>query len=73
MRDGHERGKQTDGEASGSPGLLSRVRARTESELGQATSAGGAAYSAAALGQAPYVAMGNGVIVVQRKCAPWNC
>jgi hypothetical protein len=59
--------------SSGRSGLLARVRARTESELDPSASVGSSAYSTAALGQAPYVAMGNGVIIVQRRCSPWNC
>jgi hypothetical protein len=30
-------------------------------------------YAAAALEQSPYIAVGNGVIVVQRKCDTWSC
>jgi hypothetical protein len=29
--------------------------------------------TAAALWQSPYIAVGNGVIVVQRKCDTWSC
>lgn len=57
----------------GSAGLLARVRSRTERELGSSPYVGGSPYSAAALGQAPYVAVGNGVIIVQRRCQPWSC
>jgi len=61
----------------GSPvrsGLLARIRNRTEKEQEFRSSAGGSPHSAAALGQAPYVSMGNGVIVVQRRCSnDWNC
>lgn len=60
-------------ESSDRSGLLARVRARTERELDPSASVGSSAYSAAALGQAPYVALGNGVIIVQRRCSPWNC
>ena len=62
-----------EGGTSGRSGLLAEIRNRTERELGPSASVSGPAYSAAALGQAPYVAMGNGVIIVQRKCHPWNC
>ena len=63
--------RRTERVSSGRPGLLARVRNRTEREQGVPS---GSSYSAAALGQAPYVAMGNGVIVVQRKCSnDWNC
>ena len=55
-----------------SDGLLARVRNRTESELASSPRASGSPYSAAALGQAPYVAVGNGVVIVQRRC-PWSC
>jgi len=66
--------RRTERVSSGRPGLLARVRNRTEREQGGPSSGGGSSYSAAALGQAPYVAMGNGVIVVQRKCSnDWNC
>jgi hypothetical protein len=62
------------GASSGhSAGLLAKVRNRTERELGSSPCVGGSPYSAAALGQAPYVAMGNGVIIVQRRCNPWSC
>jgi hypothetical protein len=54
-------------------GLLAKIRNRTERELGSSPCVSGSPYSAAALGQAPYVAVGNGVIVVQRKCTPWSC
>lgn len=56
-----------------SSGLLAKVRNRTERELGSSPYVSGSPYSAAALGQAPYVAVGNGVIIVQRKCSPWSC
>ncbi len=54
----------------GKDGLLARARNRTEQEHSSSLSA--PPYAAAALGHAPYVAMGNGVIVVQSKCN-WNC
>ncbi len=63
-----------DGASPGrSAGLLARVRNRTERELGSSPYTSGSPYSAAALGQAPYVAVGNGVIIVQRRCQPWSC
>jgi hypothetical protein len=53
---------------------LAKIRNRTESEQSASSSANDLTRSAAALGQAPYVAMGSGVIVVQRKCHNnWNC
>ena len=58
--------------SSGRSGLLARIRNRTESEQRASSSAGDLTRSAAGLGQASYVAMGNGVIVVQRQCN-WNC
>jgi hypothetical protein len=55
-------------------GLLARARARTEQELGYPASESTAPYVSAALGQTPYVAVGNGAIVVQRRgCSNWNC
>ena len=60
--------------SSGRSGLLAKIRNRTESEQSASSSANDLTRSAAALGQAPYVAMGSGVIVVQRKCHNnWNC
>ena len=56
-----------------SAGLLAKARNRTESELGSSPYVSGSPYSAAALGQAPYVAVGSGVIIVQRRCQPWSC
>jgi hypothetical protein len=59
---------------SGRSGLLARIRNRTESEQSASSSANDLTRSAAGLGQAPYVAMGSGVIVVQRRCnSNWNC
>ena len=59
---------------SGRSGLLARIRNRTESEQSASSSANDLTRSAAGLGQAPYVAMGSGVIVVQRRCHnSWNC
>jgi hypothetical protein len=57
---------------SGNSGLLARIRNRTESEQSASSLASDSTRSAAGLGQAPYVAMGNGVIIVQRQCN-WNC
>jgi hypothetical protein len=62
--------------ASGSfsmSGLLARARARTEQELGHSAPESPTPYVSAALGQTPYVAVGNGAIVVQRRCGNWNC
>ena len=60
--------------SSARSGLLARIRNRTESEQSASSSAGDLTRSAAGLGQAPYVAMGSGVIVVQRRCHNnWNC
>jgi hypothetical protein len=62
------------GEPSSSSGLLARIRNRTEDEQSDSSSASELTLSAAGLGQAPYVAMGSGVIVVQRNCHHgWNC
>ena len=57
----------------GLSGLLARARTRTEQELGYPASESTTPYVSAALGQAPYVAVGNGAIVVQRRCTNWNC
>lgn len=65
-------GERTASEANRSSAMLAKVRDRTEEELGASLSNLLPTYSAAALGQAPYVAIGNGVIV-QRKCHNWNC
>ena len=75
MQDQSNLGDRTHGdrESSDGSGLLAKMRNRTESERNLSISIAGSPYSAAALGQAPYVAMGNGVVVVQRKCSPWNC
>jgi len=67
-----------DDRAAGGPfgmsGLLARARARTAQELGGADSASTTPYVSAALGQTPYVAVGGGAIVVQRRgCTNWNC
>jgi len=58
---------------NGRSGLLARVRARTAQEQGHPASESTAPYVSAALGQTPYVAVGNGAIVVQRGCNNWNC
>jgi hypothetical protein len=58
----------------GMSGLLARARARTEQELGYSAPESTTPYVSAALGQTPYVAVGNGAIVVQRRgCTNWNC
>jgi hypothetical protein len=58
----------------GISGLLARARARTEQEQGYPASESTTPYVSAALGQTPYVAVGNGAIVVQRRgCGNWNC
>lgn len=62
-----------EGESSEKSGLLAKARLRTAQEQGCAAPASTSLYAASALGQAPYVALGNGVIVVQRKCSDWNC
>jgi hypothetical protein len=62
------------GGSFGISGLLARARARTEQELGYPASGSNTPYVSAALGQTPYVAVGNGAIVVQRRgCTNWNC
>ena len=54
-------------------GLLARVRNRTENEQ-DASSATDLTLSTAGLGQAPYVAVGSGIVIVQRNCHHgWNC
>jgi hypothetical protein len=63
----------TEDEPRKEPGLLAKARARTERELDSLLSTDTSHYAAAALGQSPYIAMGNGVIVVQRKCSNWSC
>lgn len=55
------------------PGLLAKARERTGRELDSLLSTDSSHYAAAALGQSPYIAVGNGVIVVQRKCSNWSC
>jgi hypothetical protein len=58
----------------GMAGLLARARARTEQELGYTAPESTTPYVSAALGQTPYLAVGNGAIVVQRRgCTNWNC
>ena len=62
------------GGSFGISGLLARARARTEQEQSYPASASSTPYVSAALGQTPYVAVGNGAIVVQRRsCTNWNC
>jgi hypothetical protein len=63
----------TDEKSPEKPGLLARARARTGRELDLLLSTETTHYAAASLGQSPYIAMGNGVIVVQRKCGSWSC
>ena len=58
----------------GISGLLARARTRTEQEQRYPASESTSPYVSAALGQTPYVAVGNGAIVVQRRgCSNWNC
>ena len=71
-----QRENQSDDRTAGGPlgisGLLARARARTAQE--QDGPASTPSYVAAALGQTPYVAVGGGAIVVQRRgCTNWNC
>jgi hypothetical protein len=61
------------GGSFGISGLLARARTRTEQEQGYPASESTPPYVSAALGQTPYVAVGNGAIVVQRRCTHWNC
>ena len=62
------------GASSGRAGLLAKVRARTAQELGGADAGSTTPYVSAALGQTPYLAVGGGAIVVQRRgCTNWNC
>jgi hypothetical protein len=53
--------------------VLARARIRTEQEQGNPASESTTPYVSAALGQTPYVAVGNGAVVVQRRCSNWNC
>ena len=74
MQRKNDSGNRPHEESRKKPGLLARARARTEQEHGLSLSADTPHYTVAALGQSPYVALGNGgVIVVQRKCGGWNC
>jgi hypothetical protein len=74
MKGKNNGGHRTPGGPRKEPGLLARARARTELEHELSLSAGTPHYAAAALGQSPYVALGNsGVIVVQRRCGGWSC
>jgi hypothetical protein len=61
------------GRSFGMSGLLARARTRTQQEQGYPASESTTPYVSAALGQTPYVAVGNGAIVVQRRCTNWNC
>jgi hypothetical protein len=61
------------GGSFGISGLLAKARTRTEQEQGYPASESTPPYVSAALGQTPYVAVGNGAIVVQRRCTNWNC
>lgn len=63
----------SDAESREQPGLLAKARARTGRELDLLFSSDTPHYAAASLGQSPYIAVGNGVIVVQRKCGSWGC
>jgi len=65
--------RRTHEETSDKLGLLAKVRARTRREHDTLLSTDTAHYTAAAFGQSPYIAMGNGVIIVQRKCGSWGC
>lgn len=71
MRLKHEDDKDKQKGLFGKDGLLSRARKRTEQEQGRPPSRT-EPYAAAALGRAPYVAMDNGVIIVEKRC-DWNC
>jgi hypothetical protein len=73
QHENHSDGRVTGG-SFGMSGLLARARARTQQELSYPTSGSTTPYVSAALGQTPYVAVGNGAIVVQRRgCTNWNC
>ena len=65
--------RRTGEESRKKPDLIAKARARTERELDLLLSTDNQHYVAAALGQSPYIAMGNGVVVVQRKCGSWGC
>jgi len=73
MRDENSADRRMESGTPGRSSLLARIRTRTEGEQGTSSSGNDLPYSAAALGQAPYIAMGDGVIVVQRRCSSWNC
>lgn len=73
VQDQNSTTNRTNGGPRDLSGLLAKVRNRTEKEHDPLTSVDGSPYSAAALGQAPYVAMGNGTVIVQRRCNDWNC
>jgi hypothetical protein len=62
-----------DEESPKKPGLLAKARTRAKQEYSLSLSADTPHYAAAALGQSPYIAVGNGFIVVQRKCDTWSC
>ena len=74
MQDNNDTGRGIEGGSSGRSGFLAGIRNRTEREQGTSSPLGGSTYSAASIGQAPYVALGNGVVIVQRRCSnDWNC
>ena len=54
-------------------GLLVRARTRAKREYSLSLSVDTSHYAVAALGQSPYIAVSNGVFVVQRKCGTWSC
>ena len=74
MQHANDNRDRVDSGSFGMSGLLARARARTEQELGYTAPESTTPYVSAALGQTPYVAVGNGAIVVQRRgCTNWNC
>ncbi len=70
QRNGHESERTAQGSRI-KRGLLARARARTDKEHAILSSHDAPHYAAGALNQSPYVAMPNGVIIVQKKC--WSC
>ncbi len=73
MKDDNDTSERMANEAFGKPTLMAKIRKRTEVEQDFSATNVLPPYSAAALGQAPYVAIGNGAIIVQRRCNNWNC
>lgn len=73
MKNKGNTGEQMASEPARRSAMLAKIRNRTEQELEASLAHVSPTYSAAALGQAPYVAVGNGIVIVQRRCHNWNC